>query len=138
MAKKSKPKLSHASRLAKAAAAGMAKATAGRSRTFAGKKDKLASNKGDEEIDDGLAEFQERMADSEVDDTEPEEEVIVLRVSLNIDIANAFIVGHVPPMKSEEMKKAMLPAVREYLKETVLNGSDNELLDMVTNWQKIE
>lgn len=61
-------KLSHASKIAKAAAAGMAKATAGRSRTFATKQDKLAANKGDEEIADGMAEYEEK-AETVIDPT---------------------------------------------------------------------
>jgi hypothetical protein len=47
----------------KAAAAGMARATAGRSRSFANKKDILsgiASNECGDEISEGLAEYRER------------------------------------------------------------------------------
>jgi hypothetical protein len=56
MAKK-KQKLPRDRELAKARAAGMARATAGKARTFANKKDILGAETGDGEIDEGVEEY---------------------------------------------------------------------------------
>jgi len=88
-----KKKVSQQTRNRKAAVAGIANATAGRARTFADRNDKLAANKGDSEISEGLEEYAEKK--SGVNDPDLED-VVLVDVYIKCPIALVFPKGKTP------------------------------------------
>ena len=110
MGKKKDKALPHYRKLLKAKAAGGAAATRGRARTFADKKDILAANTGDSEIDEGLVEYNAKRAPS----------VIIVDVDLRCQIGLSFPAGETPT--GDALKAAIEKTTTEYLKESMTDG----------------
>lgn len=98
--KKGKQELPHYRKLMKAAAAGGAAATKGRARAFADKKDILAGETGDSEIDEGLAEYKEKQ------ETAPKSEIRTYAVTIGMVIGLHFDKGQ-EILTGDALKKAI-------------------------------
>lgn len=114
MAKK-KQKVPQQVKNMRAATAGMAKATAGRARAFADKKDMLAANTGDSEINEGLEEYKEKQY-------QPAQDVLLLDVDIRIQVGILFPRGTAPVNNADALTAAAQKAAHEYLTESLTHG----------------
>lgn len=105
MSRSKKTKIPQQAKNSKASAAGIAKQTAGRARAFADKKDMLAANTGDAEMDEGLEEYKEKQA-AQAPEIAPKAEIRTYAVSIGMVIGLHFDKGE-KILTGEALKKAI-------------------------------